>query len=193
MAELQSLSLGAVRVFAVACACRVQTVVGHFGQLETKLECQRILDGLWALAEGRGDNGAACEDLRRRLDDLPEASIDDPHRRGYYAMQALGVIADAIAAMGDETLDGAREAANAASNGAISLAADIAFEAAQLDRTRRLPDLEERVEAEMVRMIEASPDHMVDDIRVFCRKDGWPIEFLDEIDRRRGWVRISPL
>jgi len=72
-------------------------------------------------------------------------------------MRALGVVADAICAQADETADGAREAANATAERAISLAADIAFEAAELDRTRRLPDLKEKVEAEVVRMIAAAP------------------------------------
>jgi hypothetical protein len=193
MMELQSLGLGGSRVFAVACACRVQIVVGHFGQTETKVECDRILDELWALVAAGDDNRAASERLRRRLENLPEASIDDPYRRGYYAMRALGVVADAISAVGEETLDGAQSAASAASDGAVSLAADIAFEAGQVDRTPRLSDIEERAEAEMVRMLDAAPEHPVDDIRRSCRKDGWPIELLEEIDRRRGWVRVAPL
>jgi hypothetical protein len=188
---VRTLDMSGIRVFAVACASRVAGVVGHFGQCETKREFDGVLNELWSLAVSTGGTTADCERLLQRIESCSEASIDDCYRRGYYAMRGLGVLADAITAV---CADDAAAGAASASDGATSLAADIAFEARQSNNGATTPsgDGEAAFHARLIDIIKSSPEHVLEQVRVACQHESWPVESLVSIDVAHGWSRGDP-
>jgi hypothetical protein len=102
-------------------------------------------------------------------------------------MRALGVLADAASAFasGDPAL-----AAGDASDGAVSFAADIDFEAAQVGCTSSINQAsEESFQEHLVVLLRARP-LAVDRVRRVCEAGVWPIEPFGAIDTLHGWVRV---
>jgi hypothetical protein len=187
--DLRELGTWGVIAFAAGCAYRLARVIVHFGAPETKIVFDTVVNELWKQAGlDKHTRCRASGALMSQIETTNEASVDDPHRRAYYSMRGLGVLADAITAAGADSDDAAAQAACAAADGACSLAADIAFEVSQ--GTGGKPGIREDLELDyqlrLRKMI--SGGSSLEEIKAFCASEAWPDEPLRQLDMLRGWL-----
>lgn len=175
MLHLESLDKARIRLFAAACASRTAGVLQHFASEISTTECAFIIDELWTLASN--PDRKKQSELRRRISLLPEASIDDPYERQYYAMRAMGVVDEAIGACGAES---ELTFANAASDAAISLASDLTFETG-------IAIPEELTHKALISAIEALPDASPTLVKKLSSINAWSKLVFERLDQLRGW------
>jgi hypothetical protein len=106
-------------LFTCACAERVQPVVVTIASPTTTEFSRSALDEAWRSA----GTPVVLSDVHDELASLPEAQIDDSNDPGYYAMRALGLVADALRNSGSAPED----VAASAGGGALDLASDLAM------------------------------------------------------------------
>jgi hypothetical protein len=177
---IATLGRSGASLFALGCATHVGSVVKHFGAEDTIAEYSRVIDELW-----NAINRTDVAYLRGRIDSVSDASIDDPYRRGYYAMRALGVVWDALETVSAVSDAAAFDAAKASSDGASSLANDLAYEANAGD-TASLEEAEEVFQVSLAGLILQGAERA--EVRLLCEQR-WQEDVFKAIDRQRGWVR----
>lgn len=118
-ALLRDCSIIEKAIFTCACAERAFAVLAVIASPPT-VDCARLaMNRAWLSIRAPESLTADYEQLSA----LPEAHIDDSNDPRYYAMRALGILADAISAASEDGDDVAISCAG----GALDLANDIAF------------------------------------------------------------------
>jgi hypothetical protein len=133
-------------LFTCACAERFHTVIVAIADAATVELSRTALEQAWSSIR----SPAPLRQIYDQLTELPEASIDDSNDPRYYAMRALGLIADAVRAANDEPEDVAASTAG----GALDLASDLA----QVTGEMSLPELEGATQLNTIEALHTSEE-----------------------------------
>ena len=86
---IEELSGWPAAIYAVGLAECTRIVFFQWASTSTRDLVSRAIDEMWTVCSGAS---TAIDGLVESITAVPEASVDDSHRRDYYVMRALGVV-----------------------------------------------------------------------------------------------------